>query len=104
MMPQISELLQNNNFGRGLPFFNFPGQQFKQDFTSNLPNFFNGGPPLNIYPQQQGVGVVGNQNFSQNIPQMQPIINPMNTNGNNNNNNSNNLQFSNNKQNNMKNN
>ena len=76
-------------------------EKFKQDFSSNMPNIFNG-PPLNIYPQQQGIGPVGNKSFTQNIPQMLPIINQINTNGNNNNNIPNNLQFGNNQQNNMK--
>ena len=101
IMPPIPQFLQNNNFGRGLTFLDFPGQQFKQDFSSNMPNLFNG-PPLNIYPQQQGMGPVGNKSFTQNIPQMLPIINQMNTNGNNNSNIPNNLQFGNNQQNNMK--
>ncbi len=85
MMSSISQLIQNNNFGRGLSLFNFPGQQFNQEFPSNIPNIFNGGPHLNIYPQQQGANGVGNPNYGQNIPQMLPILNQMNVNGNNNN-------------------
>ena len=103
MVSSISQFIQNNNLGRGLSLFNFPGQQFKQEFPSNMPNIFNGGPHLNIYPQQQGVSSVANPNFGQNMPQMLPILNQMNVNGNNNNIN-NNLQFSNNQKNSVKNN
>ena len=101
-MLSMTQLLGNNNLGRGLSLFNIPGQQF-----SNIPNVFNSNPPppFSLYPQQQGVNVigVGNSLIGLNIPQMSPILNQLNPNGNNNNslnnNNNNNLQLVNNQKN-----
>lgn len=99
-MLSMPQLLGNNNLGRGLSLFNIPGQQF-----SNIPNVFNSNPPpFSLYPQQQGVNVigVGNSLIGLNIPQMSPILNQMNSNGNHNinsnlnNNINNNLQLVNN--------
>ena len=98
IISSMSSLLPNNSLGRGLPLFNFPGQQFKQDFSNGIPNIFNGNPPhFPLYPQQQGVNIVSNPIIGQNIPQMMPILNQINTNGNNNINNNlqnNNIQKS----------
>ena len=84
IVSSMSSLLPNNSLGRGLPLFNFPGQQFKQDFSNGIPNIFNGNPPhFPLYPQQQGVNIASNPIIGQNIPQMMPILNQINTKGNN---------------------
>ena len=80
LISPIPQFLQNNNINRGLSLFNFPGQQFKQEFGSNIPNIFNGAPHLPLYLQQQGVNTIGNPIMGQNINQMIPIINPINSN------------------------
>ena len=93
----ISQFIPNNNIGRNLSLFNLPGQQFKQDFSTSIPNIFNGNPPFPLYPQHQGINSVGNPIIGQNLPQIIPLLNQMNNSGNNN------LQFDNQK-NNVKNN
>ena len=83
LISPITQFLPNNNINRGLPLFHFPGQQFKQEFGSNIPNIFNGTPHFPLYPQQQGVNSIGNPILGQNISQMMPILNPMNPSENN---------------------
>ena len=95
-MLTMPQLLGNNNLGRGLSLFNIPGQQF-----SNIPNVFNSNPPpFSLYPQQQGVNVigVGNSLIGLNIPQMSPILNQLNPNSNQNINNNLNNNINNNLQ------
>ena len=95
-MLSMTQLLGNNNLGRGLSLFNIPGQQL-----SNIPNVFNSNPPpFSLYPQQQGVNTigVGNSLIGLNIPQISPILNQLNPNGNNNINNSLNNNINNNLQ------
>ena len=93
----LTQFMPNNNLGRSLSFFNLPGQQFKQDFPSSIPNIFNGNLYFPLYPQQQGINSVGNNIIGQNLPQITPLLNQMNNSENNN------LQFDNQK-NNLKNN
>jgi hypothetical protein len=40
----IAQFIPNNNLSRNLSLFNLPGQQFKQEFPSTIPNIFNGNP------------------------------------------------------------
>ena len=89
----LTQFMPNNNLGRSLPLFNLPGQQFKQDFPSSIPNIFNGNLHFPLYPQQQGINSVGNPIIGQNLPQILPLLNQMNNSGNNN------LQFDNQKNN-----
>ena len=95
----MAQLISNNNLGRGHSLFNYPGQQFKQELISNIPNIFNSRIPFPLVPQQQGINLVSNPIIGQNIPQMFPILNQMNVIGNNSINNS--LQFVNNPKNNQ---
>ena len=99
ILPPISQLLSNNNYGRNVPLFNFPGNQFKQEFSTNA-NIFKGSQHFPLFPQQQSQNTLGNSMIGQNISQIMPKLSKININGNNSINNN----LENNEKNNMKNN
>jgi hypothetical protein len=78
----LSPILQNNDISRGLPLFNFPGQQYNKDFSNRIPNIFNGSTNFSLNPpQQHDANLPPNQINGQNIPQIIPILNQLNNNG-----------------------